>query len=101
MEDYIPENNIVVLFLLMVLTCGLYYFWWVARVSRFFDDNPVVNVVLILLTCGIWLVYLNLRYMNKSEILNGRSSQWYMILFLPLAPLIIQTNINERYFPGR
>lgn len=101
MEDYIPENNIVVLFLLLVFTCGLYYFWWVARVSKFFGDNPAMNVVLIILTGGLWLIYINLRYINKSEIINGRDAQWYMILFLPLAPLIVQNNINEKYFPGR
>ncbi len=99
--EYIPENNLVVLLLMMVLTAGLYYFWWLARVSRCFNDNPVSNVLLVLLSGGIWSLYLNLKYMQKSEELNGRDLKWYMILFLPLSFLIIQHNINERYFPGR
>jgi len=99
--EYVPENNLVVLFLMMEITVGLYYFWWLARVSRCFNDNPVSNVLLVLLSGGIWSLYLNLKYMQKSEELNGRDLKWYMILFLPLSFLIIQHNINERYFPGR
>ncbi|OHD68978.1 MAG: hypothetical protein A2W19_07075 [Spirochaetes bacterium RBG_16_49_21] len=104
MDEYIPENNLVVLFLLMILTGGLYYFWWVTRISRIFNDDPVVNILLTIFTCGIWGLYLNLKYLQKSEILNGRDVKWYMIFFLPLLfifPLFIQHNINEKYFPGR
>jgi hypothetical protein len=99
--DYIPENNLVVLLLLMVLTLGLYYFWWLARVSRIFEDNPVSNVFLVLLTGPFWYCYINLKYMQKSEELNNREMKWYMFFFLIISPLIIQHNINERFFPGR
>ena len=100
--DYYPENNLIVLLLLCILTCGLYViFWWTARVSRIFDDNPVSNILLIILTLGICYVYLCLKYMYKSEQLNGRDLKWYMIVFTPIAFLIIQNNINEKYFPGR
>lgn len=99
--EYSPENNLVVLFLLTLLTAGLYLFWWVARVSRIFEENPVSNILLIIFTAGIWYLYLSLKYMQKSEQLNGRDAKWYMIIFLPISFLIIQNNINERYFPGR
>jgi len=99
--DYIPENNLVVLFILMIITCGLYYFWWLARTSRIFNDDPVINILLSVFTAGIWALYLNLKYMQKSELINGRDVKWYMIFFLLLAPIIIQHNINEKYFPGR
>jgi len=101
MEEYIPENNLVVLLFLFVLTGFLYYFWWLARVSRIFGDDPVMNILLTIFTAGIWGLYLNMKYMQKSELLNDRDVKWYMILFLPFAPLIIQHNINEKYFPGR
>jgi hypothetical protein len=101
MDEYIPENNLVVLFLLMVLTLGLYYFWWLARVSRMFNDDPVINILLTVFTFGIWGVYLSLKYLQKSEILNGRDIKWYMIFFVPVMPIIIQHNLNEKYFPGR
>ena len=100
-EEYIPENNLVVLLFLLIVTCFLYYFWWLVRVSKVFHDNPVSNVVLTLCTFGIWGLYLNLRYLQKSEELNGRDVKWYMFFFLPIAVLIIQNNINEKYFTGR
>lgn len=101
MHEYIPENNLVVLFLLIVLTAGLYYFWWLARVSAIFGDDAVINVMLSVFTLGLWTVYLNLKYLQKSEMINGRDSKWVMILVYPLIPVIIQNNINEKYYPGR
>ena len=104
MKDYIPENNLFVLFLLMILTCGLYYFWWLARVSRIFGDDPVINILLSVFTCGVWAFYINLRYLQKSESLNERDLKWVMIIFPPfwlLLPIIIQHNINEKFFAGR
>ena len=99
--EYIPEDNLVVLFILVLCTGGLYYFWWLARVSRIFNDSPVINILLGVLTGGIWIVYCTIKYMQKSEMLNGRQMPWYMILFLPLGFLIIQHNINERYFTSQ
>ncbi len=101
MDEYIPENNLVVLFFMMVLTLGLYYFWWLARTSRVFGEDPVINILLAIFTFGMWGVYLNLRYMQKSEMLNGREVKWYIILFIFILPIMIQNNLNERYFPGR
>ena len=101
MEEYVPENNLVVMFLLIILTLGLYFLWWIPKVSRVFDDNPVTNVILIFLTGGLWFIYLTLIYLQKSDMLNGRDTKWVMILFFPILPLIIQHNINEKYFPGR
>ena len=99
--EYYPENNLIVLLLLFILTLGLYLFWWVARVSKIFNDNPISNILLIIFTCGVWYLYISLKYIQKSEQLNGRDTKWYMIIFLPISFLIIQNNINERYFPGR
>jgi hypothetical protein len=101
MEEYIPENNLFVLFLLMVITGGLYFFWWLARVSKIFGDDPIINILLTIFTFPIWGSYLCLKYMQKSEMINGRDMKWYMILFLPLLPIMIQHNLNEKYFPGR
>ncbi len=101
MEEYIPENNLVVLFLLFIITGGLYYFWWIARVSKIFNDDPVINILMSIFSAGIWILYLFIRYMQKSESLNDRELKWYMVFFLPLSPIIIQNNINEKYYPGR
>jgi len=101
MQEYSPENNLMVMLLLLVLTLGLYYFWWLAKISRIFQDDPVINILLTVFTAGIWSLYINLKYMQKSEMLNGRDMKWFMFLFLPISPLIIQHNINEKFFPGR
>ncbi|HOK02131.1 MAG TPA: hypothetical protein PLN03_10615 [Spirochaetota bacterium] len=101
MHEYIPENNIFVVFLLMLFTAGLYYFWWLARVSPLFGDDPVINILLTIFTLGLWGFYINLKYMQKSEMMNGRDMKWFMILFLPLSPVIIQHNINEKFFSDR
>ncbi len=101
MHEYSPENNLVVLLLLFTLSAGLYYFWWLAKVSRIFNDDPAINILLSVFTLGIWSIYINLKYMQKSEMLNKRDMKWFMFLFLPISPLIVQHNINEKYFPGR
>ena len=98
-ENLLPMINVV--FLLLILSFGTYFFWWVARVSRVFGDDPVMNILLTIFTCGIWGIYLCLKYMQKSELLNGRDMKWFMVLFLPISPIIIQHNINEKFFPGR
>ncbi len=100
-EEYVPENNLVVLLLLMFLTGFLYYFWWLARISKVFNDDPAVNIMLTVFTGGIWAVYLNLKYLQRSEMMNGRDVKWYAVLFLPIAPIIIQHNVNEKYYSGR
>lgn len=101
MEEYIPENNLVVLLLLLFFSCGLYYFWWLARISHLFGDRAMTNIVLSVVTCGIWILYINMKYMQRSELMNGRDIKWYMVFFFPVAPLVVQHNINERYFSGR
>jgi len=119
MEEHVPEDNLFVLFLLMILTGGLYYFWWLARTSKFFGDDPTTNVLIALFTIAggaavfyftgnlliaavlgaIWVLYLNIRYFHKSELLNEREMLWCMALLLfvlPFAFLMIQSNINEK-----
>ncbi len=101
MQEYIPENNIFVLFLLLLITGFVYYFWWLERTSRIFGEDPRMNILLSIFTLGIWALYINLRYLQKSEMLHGREMKWFMVVFLPISPIIIQHNINEKYFPDR
>ena len=121
MDEYAPEDNLFVLFLLIILTGGLYYFFWLAKTSKFFGDDSTANVLLTLITMAsgvavfrftgnlhvavvlgaIWVLYLHIRYFHKSELLHKREMLWCMALFLlvlPLAPLMIQNNINEKRF---
>ena len=92
------EENLIVFATLMICTLGLYSLVWIARVSKQMGDDPVTNVVLVFITFGMWFIFLCLRYMQKSQILNGRTIMWYevfFVLFPMLAPLVIQMNINE------
>jgi len=121
MEEYTPEDNLFVLFLLMILTGGLYYFLWLAKTSKFFGDDSTANVLIALFTIAggaavfyftgnifmavalgaIWVLYLNMRYFHKSELLHKRATLWCMALLLPVLPLallMIQNNINEKRF---
>ncbi len=94
----IPEDNPVILFLLLIFSFGLYYFVWLARMSRLFNDNPTSNIILFIMTAGIWGLYLNIRYLQKSEELNKRDFKWFFLLFVLLGPLpmlIIQNNVSE------
>jgi uncharacterized membrane protein len=93
-----PEDNPFILFLLLIFSFFLYYFWWIARMSNFFNEEPQTNILLILATLGLWGIFLNIRYLQKSEEINERQMQWYFILFLPISILIIQNNVNEYYF---
>ncbi len=95
--SYNPEDNLVILLLMIIFSLGFYYFWWLVKISKIFGDNPVSNIMLFIFTLGIWGLYLSLKYLQKSEEINGRDMKWYMIFFLPISFLIIQNNINEKY----
>ena len=98
MNKYTSEN-LIVFTILMVCTAGLYSLIWLGRTSASFNDDPTTNVVMTVVTCGLWGLVLNLRYVQLSEELNGRTIQWYnaiLVLIQPfLGPLMIQQNLNE------
>ena len=55
------KRDPAVVFLLTVLTCGLYYFWWVYETSREIDAflgesdvPPIVHVILLIATGTLW-----------------------------------------------
>ncbi len=95
------EENLIVLSILIACTLGLYSLIWLARTSRAFGDDPTTNVVLVIGSFGMWSLVLNLRYLERSEALNGRSLAWYnaALIFVTggiIGPLITQMNINEK-----
>ncbi len=106
MQKKYTEENLIVLLILLVATGGLYSFVWIARVSREFGDDAVTNVILGIISGGAWLLFLYLRYMDRSERINGREMQWYyaLLIFFSFglaAPLMIQFNLNENVEAGR
>ena len=95
------EENLIVLIILIACTFGLYSLIWLARTSRAFGDDPTTNVILIIGSFGMWSLVLNLRYLERSETLNGRTLAWYnaALIFVTggiIGPLLTQMNINEK-----
>ena len=99
------EENLIILIILIACTFGLYSLIWLARTSRAFGDDPTTNIVLVITSFGMWSVVLNLRYLERSEGLNGRTLAWYnaMLLLMTggfIGPLLTQMNINEKLGAG-
>ncbi len=61
-----------------LLTCGIYYFFWLYRVSgetqRYLnepDTSPAVEVLLCLVTCGLYIFYWDYRQAQKISRMLG------------------------------
>lgn len=106
------ERSIVMIIILSILTCGIYYFYWIYATSSDIKDylqddsiNPFLDLILSLLTCGIYFVYwhykiggLIVRCYEKS----GKSTEDNSILctilaiFLYIAAgCIYQSQLND------
>lgn len=66
-QENIRNPGIVVL--LGVVTCGIYYLYWIGKTSsainRYLGEeelSPTLDVVLSIFLCGIWPIYLSYRY---------------------------------------
>jgi hypothetical protein len=119
-----PSRSLLKVFLLLILTCGLYYFYWVYVTSS--DINkmrgggfpPVLDLLLTLLTGGLWLYWWDWRVGQEVAELQARyglpvqnNSALYLILDIlgagPIAglgivvPLIQQSTLNAVYERAR
>jgi hypothetical protein len=64
----VKERNSVVVVLLMLLTCGLYGFYWLyattdelQKATGRSDLNPMVDLLLAIVTFGLWGLYAQYR----------------------------------------
>lgn len=109
------ERNVIVVFLLSLVTCGIYgiiHFFQVAgdinRHYGFEKLKPGLDLLLIIVTCGIWYIVMCYQYgraFYELELSEGLSpsdnSTLYIILaifglsFVPF--LIIQNDLNEHW----
>ena len=109
------ERNVLVVFLLSLVTCGIYsiiHFFQVAGdINRHLGAEklkPGLDLLLIFVTCGIWYIVMCYQYgrafyeMQLSEGLTASdNSTLYIILavlglsFVPF--LIIQNDLNEHW----
>ena len=113
------EPGLVLLFTL--LTCGIYYFWWLHAVSGEVQDflgergrelSPGTELLLCLVTCGIYNIYWDYKYGKKIVEMQSRAglppadnSLLYLVLDLVgvggfaglgiLCPVLQQNQLNE------
>lgn len=68
----IKERNSAVVLLLALVTCGVYFFYWVYATSLELQQqtgdtsiNPGLDLLLSLVTCGMWGIYTQYRNTQK------------------------------------
>ncbi len=120
----IQERNSVVVLLLSIVTCGVYFVYWVYQTSTELkqatgdaDVNPTLDLVLSLVTCTLWSYYVLYRDADKlHRILVGvdpshkDQSQTVLILCVaalfvgvtgPVAIYLVQEDFNRLARGGR
>ena len=84
------QRNIGVSILLSIVTCGIYAYYWMFKMTQEITEynnenaNPVMELVLSLVTCGIYYIYWNYK-MGKRISQARSSSSDDSILYLILA----------------
>ena len=93
--DDFKELNLIVLGLLSIITFPLYYLIWQARISKAMKMDPIMNIILTVATAGLWALYLHIKWIQDTAEINDDNLTWLeLVLALPVAPLVIQNNIN-------
>ena len=108
-------KNIGVCFLLTILTCGIYGFYWIYTITNEMNvatgDNsisPTTAILFTILTCGIYGLYWaykmgqNIRVIKEAQGLHGEENGvLYIILsFFGLSLVVyalIQSELNAFY----
>jgi hypothetical protein len=97
----IPERNSVVVVLLCLFTCGIYYIYWIYQTSTELEQatrdptiNPMLDLVLSIVTCGLWGYYVLYRDAQKLHQLlvgldPGHQDQSQTVLILLIAALFV------------
>lgn len=110
----IPRRDIVLYFVLTLVTCGLWGIFWFCTLT---DDsnrvsghpeamNGVVNLLLVIVTCGLWGLYWAYTVGNRIDeakaargIAVSGTGAIYLILFLIgcgwIAELMMQSELNK------
>lgn len=107
-------RNPVLVIILAIITCGIYYYIWMYKVSEeekinLGDEsiNPGMNVILAIFTCGIYglfWMYNQGEYIQKLSAKKGIQVENEGTLFLilglflgPVALYLIQDKLNKIY----
>lgn len=79
----IVKKNIAMVVILSLITCGIYYFYWIYTTTRDInlmirDNNntdPAMAVIFSIITCGIYNIYWFYKYGNRMFAYLGSSVQ--------------------------
>jgi heme/copper-type cytochrome/quinol oxidase subunit 2 len=93
----VRQRSVAEVVILMLVTCGIYWFFWVYMFSNdvknhLNDDtiNPSMELVLTIITCGIYSIYWVYRYgklISKAQEQAGKSAEDNAVLYLVLQVL--------------
>lgn len=68
----IKERNPIVVIILSMVTCGVYWFYWMYKITEELRDatgdetlKPGTDLLLGLVTCGMWGLYTEYRHVQK------------------------------------
>ncbi|MCE9501907.1 MAG: DUF4234 domain-containing protein [Leptospira sp.] len=107
-------RNPIVTILLMIVTCGIYYYIWIYKLSEEAkanlgdaNINPGMDIILTIVTCGIygfiWMYrqgdILKRLYEKKGLPATDEGTMFLIlgIVFSPAAVYIIQDKMNKLY----
>lgn len=103
----------VVVLILSIVTCGIYYFYWIYQISKELghylqnDNCPALDVILSFFTCGIYSIYWFYKTGQQVFVAQDRAglpipqdnAVVCLILSLfglgPIAALLIQSSLNQ------
>ncbi len=95
------ELNTFILFLLVVLSGGIYTLIWIGRTARLMHDDPFTTLLLCLLGALLPLSFIMARYYRRSEIMLKTPPSWLIEIMMMLpglnllfGPFVIQQGLN-------
>lgn len=95
------EMNLLVLFLLSVVSVGFYTLLWLSRTARLMHDDPFTILIVTLLAGFLPLSFIMVRYYRRSEVMmkTPPSLLFEFLMFWPalnliLGPFLIQHGLN-------
>lgn len=111
----IQKRDIAIAVILSIVTCGIYQFYWIYKMTEDTDYysgdnsmNPATTVILSIVTCGIYLYY---WYYKTGKLISLGKQRWGMVssdnslLYLLLgifgfgivSMCLMQNELNELY----
>jgi cytochrome bd-type quinol oxidase subunit 2 len=97
----VQERNAVVVVLLCLVTCGIYFLYWVYKTSDELRQalseesiNPALDLLLTMVTCYIWAIYVHHRNSQHAHRILAARDPWHIdqtqtILILCIAQLVV------------